>query len=390
MADRPRLVSAGTGAPGRSVSHIPSLDGIRAAAVAIVFFGHGLPPPFPGELGVTVFFFLSGYLITTLLRTEFERHASISLRAFYARRVLRIFPPFYVVMIATTVLAAVGYFGPVQLTPVTVASQAMYLSNYVLVAGDWIPGFPWGGAPGTGVYWSLAVEEHFYLFFPLLYLALQRRLRSRRLQAAVLILICLLVLAWRCFLVFGLHSGKDRTYVATDTRIDSILFGCILGVLGNPVMDRTRVSEGTWKTVLMPLGVAGILIGLLIRSQAFHESVRYTMQGICLVPIFVVAVRYSDWGPIRVLNWPWVRTLGVLSYSMYLVHLTVLSGLEARMQAPLVVRTVLGGAITVALAYAVHRLLEKPLLRWRRRLSQVGGGEHRSGTPDKAIVGSTA
>jgi peptidoglycan/LPS O-acetylase OafA/YrhL len=355
------------------VSHIASLDGIRAAAVAIVFLGHGLPPPFPGELGVTIFFFLSGYLITTLLRTEFERGGSISLRSFYARRVLRIFPPFYLVFLAATLLAALGVLGSAQLTPVTLASEATYLTNYFLVAGEWLPGIPWGGAPGTGVYWSLAVEEHFYLFFPLLYLALQRRLRSRRQQAAVLIAICVLVLAWRCFLVFGLHSAKDRTYVATDTRIDSILFGCILAVLANPVMDETKIDRPTWQFILFPLGVLGILAGLVIRNQAFHESLRYTMQGICLVPIFVVAVRYPDWGPMRILNWGWVKFLGVLSYSMYLVHLTVLSGLDARLHAPLLVRTTIGAAITVGAAYLIHRAVEKPLVRWRRSLRPKQG-----------------
>ncbi len=355
----------------RSPAYIASLDGLRAGAVAIVFLGHGLPPPFPGELGVTVFFFLSGYLITTLLRAEFEAKGSISLRAFYARRVLRIFPPFYLALTGATILAALGALGPARLTAATVISQATYLTNYFLVAGEWFPGIPWGGAAGTGVYWSLAVEEHFYLFFPLLYLALLRHLPSRRRQAAVLVAVCALVLAWRCFLVFGLHSGKDRTYVATDARIDSILFGCILAVAGNPVLDDSRISGRTWKAVLLPLGLLGLLAGFAVRSQAFHESFRYTLQGICLVPIFVVAIRHPEWGPMRALNWRWVRFLGVLSYSMYLVHLTVLSGLEARLRAPLAVRTSAGAVITVALAYAVHRLVEKPLARWRRRLSRL-------------------
>jgi peptidoglycan/LPS O-acetylase OafA/YrhL len=388
MADGEGITSSATTSARRGVAHIASLDGLRAAAVAVVFLGHGLPPPFPGELGVTVFFFLSGYLITTLLRAEFERTGSISLRAFYARRVLRIFPPFYLALIGSTTLAAFGALGPARLDAPTLLSQAAYLSNYDIVAGEWIPGLPWGGAPGTGVYWSLAVEEHFYLFFPVLYVALQRRLRSRRQQAAVLLGICALVLLWRAFLVYGLQSGKDRTYVATDTRIDSILFGCVLGVVGNPALDETPGRAATWKAVLLPLGVLGILFGLGIRDQRFHESLRYTMQGLCLVPVFVVAVRYPNWGPMRALNWRWVRLLGVLSYSMYLVHLTVLSGLDARVHAPLLVRTAAGAVITIALAYAIHLLVERPLVRWRRRLSRLhASGE---GTGTRALTSSTA
>src|SRR5262249_59072136 len=89
--------------------YIPSLDGIRAGPVMVVFAGHaGLRGLIPGDFGVTVFFFLSGYLITTLLRMEHEQTGAISFRAFYLRRVLRIFPPFYLVLIVATLLTAVN------------------------------------------------------------------------------------------------------------------------------------------------------------------------------------------------------------------------------------------------------------------------------------------
>src|SRR5438132_14220471 len=84
--------------------YLPSLDGIRAAAVILVFVAHaGLKERIPGNFGVTVFFFLSGYLITTLLRIEHERTGGISLKMFYLRRTLRIFPPFYLVLLLATV-----------------------------------------------------------------------------------------------------------------------------------------------------------------------------------------------------------------------------------------------------------------------------------------------
>ena len=99
--------------------HIPSLDGLRAVSFSIVFFAHaGLEKWVPGGFGVTVFVFLSGYLITTLMRMEFEKTGTVSLRKFYLRRVLRILPPFYVVLLLATALTALGVLqGDILLKP---------------------------------------------------------------------------------------------------------------------------------------------------------------------------------------------------------------------------------------------------------------------------------
>jgi peptidoglycan/LPS O-acetylase OafA/YrhL len=349
------------------VFHIPSLDGLRAFAVGVVFLAHvGLKTLVPGEFGVTVFFFLSGFLITTLLRIEHARTAAISLRDFYLRRVLRIFPPFYLVLVGATALAALGPLSDphLRLEPGQIAAQALYLTNYNIIATNW-----WDGrAPGTWIYWSLAVEEHFYLFFPLLYLLLLRFLPERRRQLAVLLGLCALVLAWRTFLVYGLHAPKERTYIASDTRIDSILFGCALAVFGNPVLDRTRFSDAQWKFVWLPLGLAGLLISFLIRNPALQQSVRYSLQGLALVPIFVCAMRFRDWFAFRALNWRPVAFVGVLSYTLYLVHPTVIFGLDKDLTLP---GGVLVGLVSLAIAVAMYYVVERPAARLRRRLSHL-------------------
>src|SRR4029077_21192748 len=147
--------------------HIPSLDGLRALSFLIVFLAHaGLDRVVPGGFGVTVFFFLSGYLITTLMRIEAERTGKVSLKNFYLRRALRILPPFYIVFVAATIFGEIGFLrGDVRPRLLPVALQAMHLSNYWIAAKGWS-----GIATGTGVYWSLAVEEHFYLLFPAIFL----------------------------------------------------------------------------------------------------------------------------------------------------------------------------------------------------------------------------
>jgi peptidoglycan/LPS O-acetylase OafA/YrhL len=139
--------------------YIPSLDGIRAISFFLVFFSHiGLGGVVPGGFGVSIFFLLSGFLITTLLRAEFGRYQRISLSSFYLRRVLRILPPLYV----TLALAALLWYPDIPFAG-TVA-QALQVSNYYeIFASD-----P-RSMKGTAVLWSLAVEEHFYLIFPLLY-----------------------------------------------------------------------------------------------------------------------------------------------------------------------------------------------------------------------------
>jgi peptidoglycan/LPS O-acetylase OafA/YrhL len=352
------------------------LDGIRAISFLIVFVAHaGWGDVIPGGFGVTVFFFLSGYLITTLLRMEHARTGSVSLRDFYLRRVLRIFPPFYTVLALAVVLTLLGLLPePLQFKPV--AAQFAHLTNYwSVVHGS-------SGQPaGTAVYWSLAVEEHFYLLFPCLFIAMQRLLAGRlRAQTAVLLALCAAVLAWRCALVFGWHAPMDRTYLATDTRVDSILFGCALAVGANPVLDPPRASPALLRWVLLPLGAAILIFSFLFRAPWFRESFRYTVQGIGLVPIFVAGIREPDFGPFRFLNWRAVRHAGLLSYSLYLVHHVVLYALPEGKLA-LLPRAFLCLGVALAIAESIHRAIEKPCARLRRRLAHAQPAPERPAEP---------
>lgn len=368
-----RTSAATTADHGRSVleaglvsqgsSYIPSLDGIRALSFACVFFAHAGVPGVPGLFGVTVFFFLSGFLITTLLRREVTKTGGVSLKHFYLRRVLRILPPFYLILLAATLLAGLGISGSGFGYPAVIA-QALHYANYWIVTHGF-QGFP----PGTGVYWSLAVEEHFYLIFPWIFVGLMRLGLSAGRKTLILLAICGLSLAWRLWLVHGLHVNIDRTSVATDTRFDSIMFGCALAMWENPVLDRTQVSERVWKLVLLPVALVVMLLTFVIRSDTFRETFRYTLQGLALVPLFVCAMRYPDWLPMRVLNWRPVAFVGTLSYSLYLVHQVVLASVETQLHGlgmwpTAAISLVLSGVISLGIYYAV----EKPCAELRRRL----------------------
>lgn len=347
--------------------YIPSLDGIRAAAVLLVFAAHaGLNERVPGNFGVTVFFFLSGFLITTLLRIEWSKSGRISLKDFYLRRVLRILPPMYVVLGVASALTAFGFLDG-HLDAGAVEAQVIHLSNYYIVANGW-----WDGrAPGTWIYWSLAVEEHFYLIFPLVYIALLR-VATRKQQMLALLAMCAVVLAWRFSLVYFLGAPKDRLYVASDTRVDSILFGCALAVYANPVLDTVRGGERLWKYALVPLGLVGLLVSFLARGFEFEQVFRYSLQGISLVPLFIVAIRYPDWTFCQVLNWRWVKFIGVLSYSFYLMHPTVLWAVNEWIPWHPVVQAATGLAVTLCLSTAMYMGIERPMATIRKRLSRIG------------------
>ena len=351
-----------TAAPRRANSglHIPSLDGMRAIAALIVFVGHaGWSHRIPGGFGVTVFFFLSGYLITTLLRQEYEQTGGISLSKFYLRRVCRIIPPLYIVLLLLLLLGRED----VHPTPAAIAAQFGQLTNYYLIfAGnahlisDSVPT------------WSLAVEEHFYLLFPVLLIALMR-VKSYRKVALILALLCALELAWRCWLIFGLKVDYDYTYFATDSRFDSLLYGCVLAIGLNPALDRQlmQVSNGTWIAVLA-LSTALLMLSFLYRSEPFRATLRYSVQGVALMPIFFTAIRKHTWPIYRWLEWRPVRFLGLISYTFYLVHSRCL-GLVARyFHGSQVVRAVLGFALAVAVSSAMYYLVERHLAKLRRRL----------------------
>lgn len=353
------------GAIAHSKFHIPSLDGMRTVAFLIVFLSHaGLGKVVPGGLGVTVFFFLSGYLITTLLRRECDRYQSIDFKLFYLRRILRIWPPFYVVLILGAGLTILGLLeGQIHLQ--AFLSQCLHYANYYAI---YIGG---GTTVGSGVYWSLAVEEHFYLLFPPLYLALRKLRVSSDRQSLIFWGLCLAVLVWRCVLIYGFGVDSARTFYASDTRLDSMLFGCALAVNGNPILDTQSQSSRLWKYFFLPLGIVLIIFSLLYRSPDFQETFRYSIQGIALYPIFITAIRFPTWGLFRLLNLNWMRFIGTLSYSLYLVHDTVISGVQMYLpQLHLAVQGVVSLLISLGLAYLIYQFIELPVGQLRKNFSR--------------------
>jgi peptidoglycan/LPS O-acetylase OafA/YrhL len=349
--------------PAPRDNHIPSLDGIRGLAALLVFTSHVTRPDLlPGGFGVTVFFFLSGYLITTLLRTEYERNGDISFRRFYLSRVYRILPPMYIVLGLMLLLCLSGVRDNEMTWDAVLAQFAHFTNYYYAFAGER------HFVTGTSTLWSLAVEEHFYLLFPLVLLLLLRRLDPARV-AAVLLAACAVVLAWRCCVVFVLGWGEAYTYHATDTRVDSILFGCVMGLWCNPALEAKRVTLARPVVGLVLFAsTAMLLVSFLVRTPEFRESLRYSLQGMALFGLFFCAVRYHHWRLFSWLDSRPMRALGLVSYTVYLVHLPILGLLKQYTTFGKPALAVLCALGTALVSTAMYLLVERRLAALRRKL----------------------
>lgn len=349
---------------------IPSLDGIRTAAVLIVFIGHGatIGGPWPGAVGVTIFFFLSGYLITTLLRREYDKSGRISLSKFYLRRLLRIQPP------ALITIAVVSLVGGFAILPSTqnfwgILAEVFNVTNYYMIwayitTGSAHTGLP----PESSMLWSLAVEEHFYLIFPALMIALLWRKLSYRTIGWILVAACALAPLWRIYLA---ATGADfyRLYIATDTRFDGLLAGAAMALLCNPAMgDRSPfgLSDRHIRYVAAPIA-AVLFTAAAISPQWFGLTVGDTFIYAALVPLFWFVIVHPEGFSGRILNHRWVAHLGLLSFTMYLVHRLVLGLVQLYVDiAPVV--DIVSLIVTIAAAQLMYMVVERPLGRVRKRL----------------------
>lgn len=365
------MPSAGTLAP--KIGYIPSLNGLRAAAIALVVYTHaGFPGPVSGGSGVALFFFLSGYLITTLLRAEYDRFDRISLGSFYLRRALRIFPPMYVVILVVVALSVIGVL-PALTAPGGWAAVSLFFTNYwIIYAGhDAVPA-------GLGVFWSLAVEEHFYIVFPFLYIAMRRWLPKRAHQVLLLLSLCAIVLLWRIVLDFS-GASDARLYYATDTRVDALLFGAILAVGFNPVYGEVRLPKSK---ALVSLIFIGSVFGFWLSSRLPGEFVYgFTFQSLAAFGIFIPAILApSSWFG-KALNWGPVVWLGVVSYSLYLIHRWAIVAGDEWVGG-------FGGALfavlaSVGLAWVMRVTVEKPLEVVRKGIGHSSSGALRAEGGDR-------
>jgi peptidoglycan/LPS O-acetylase OafA/YrhL len=345
---------------GASPSTIPSLDGWRAISILIVFMGHaGLGHIVPGGLGVTIFFFLSGFLITTLLLSEYQATETINVKFFYLRRFFRLMPPVTITLAIAYGLTAAGVFrGGATFTGF--ASQLLYFSNYYLLFYDTGNSTP----DGTGIFWSLAVEEHFYFIFPWLLIVLLRFLSPAR-AAWTLLFLALTILLWRITLTLGVSDASDRIYYASDTRFDSLLYGCLLACWRKEPGTIQRFFPARLTTPWIGICLLMLLSTLLYRNPWFRDTFRYTIQGLLLVPLFYYSTMPKSAPIFDILNNKVIRQLGIYSYSIYLCHFVLIQNLDQLSSHP-IVNPIAAGCIALLYAYLMDRFVDRYFLRFRK------------------------
>ncbi len=334
--------------------HIPALDGIRAISVLIVILYHGGLERVPGDLGVSAFFVLSGFLITWLLFKEEDRTGSVSLKSFYFRRILRIFPAYYVFF---TVSIAFDYIRGYRWDHALIYSGVLYVMNYY----NALHGHPPGALSHA---WSLAIEEQFYLLWPFLFLTFRRR---KEFLISAIAVVCL----WRTYLYGFHHVSPAYVYNAFDTRFDNLAIGCLLATLLHSQKLPRWISRQSNPLALLALGL--LVISRSFSPQLYHYTLGFTVDALLISILIVQAIALHDsrfWGW---LEHPVSRYIGKISYPMYLYHIWAI-GAALRLHAALRLRVgpiPTAILITLLLASGSYYLVEAPFLRLKSNLESL-------------------
>ena len=365
------------------LTYQPALDGLRGLAVAgVLLFHAGFGWAKGGYLGVSTFFTLSGFLITSLLVTERERTGSISLPRFWSRRFRRLMPA------ALAALAFICLFGLVagddhQLANLRgdVLAALAYVANWRFIVQDQSYADLFTDPSPVQHFWSLAIEEQFYAFFPLLtagVLALALRIKhpffegeagARRLLFGVLGAMAV-VSVWLMVTTFEPGHDTSLVYYGTHTRMAELLTGALLAV----VLAGRGPLRGLARRIVAIAGLVGLVLTVIWWNTVAQTSSWLFSGGLALyavVSAVVVAAAVAPGGAVRsLLSWEPLRRLGLISYGVYVYHWPVFLWLSPdRVDLPAWPLFMLRFGVTLGLSVVSYRLLEMPI---RRRERVVG------------------
>jgi peptidoglycan/LPS O-acetylase OafA/YrhL len=355
------------------LGYIAGLDGVRAVGMFSVLVAHmGLFPG--GVIVMDIFFVLSGFLITGLLLAEHDRKGKISIRDFYVGRAYRLLPAFfaYVAVGAVLVLALKG---PEQRQEFfeNALSSLLYVNNYYCV--DHVP----CGASWFGHTWSLSLEEQFYLLWPPVLILLWRRESWRKHLTLYLMGGALLVLVWRLVLIWW-GASTMRLYYGLDTRADSLLIGCALGMWKHQKFRRRDEPAPPVVDLLVkftPLATAALVYLCTVAPElekdiTWLDRGGFTVLGLLSAVLVLGADRAPNSLLIRALSLPWVTACGRVSYAVYLWHfpVTMVAGLALMQRLGTVGGVLAATAISLVLAWLSLVLVERPAQKLRARRLQ--------------------
>lgn len=357
------------------VGYLPALDGFRGLAVAAVLLFHGgVSWAVGGYLGVTAFFVLSGFLITSLLLIEREATGRIDLRAFWGRRARRLAPGALLLLGLVVVLTAAD---PQHVSHRIIGdgvAAALWVANwrFVFTHASYADLF---SSPSPFAHmWSLAVEEQFYLVLPLAAAVLLAR-RRRPFTLAVLAGIAASTAA--AFLLHAPHSGPGRAYYGTDARVAEPLVGVLLALMlvGRHGLRRAGRRGRVALDLLALGGLAGLGLLVVVLNDGSDALYRGGFLLTAALSAVVIAAATQRTVVARALGAPPLVLLGRISYGVYLFHWPVFLWLSpGRTGLPVWPLFALRSAVTLALAAASYALVERPIRLGRipRRAAVIG------------------
>ena len=333
-----------------------ALDGLRALAILVVVLYHAARRFFPGGWsGVDVFFVLSGFLITTLLRREIEETGRISFSKFYIRRALRLTPALALLLAFEVVRSPLASDGSEGLRAALVA--AAYFMN-------WSRAFHLFPQGVLGHTWSLSAEEQFYLIWPFALVLIARRGATKWVSVTLAV-----VVGWRFALLY-VGTEADRIYNGFDTHCEGFLIGCLLGLVGAEACRNALSGAGDLGRLLLspalPLASLALIVLLLpwgAATCAFGIALASACSGWLIISIYE-----NNWLE-RLLSFAPFAYTGKISYGWYLWHYPALSlthhiRFGGWRQHLLTIAAVGGSYAIAALSFAY---VEKPFLKWKRR-----------------------
>jgi peptidoglycan/LPS O-acetylase OafA/YrhL len=364
----------------------PELDGLRAVACGLVLIAHFNPwienyispvlSPIkaidPGNIGVMLFFALSSFLLTSVCLSEIDRHGCFDLRTFYLRRIFRIWPLYFFMLLLALLVVSPAMPLPQVPGAATTPEQWAWVKDsvgfYAVFLGNWIN----HTVSEIGILWTICVEEQFYLVLPFV-LLLVVQLRQK-----YIVLVIAVASTTLAILLLSQIPGLSRPYYQTTTYISTFVFG---GAAAFVV--RRRLLPRIWSGPVPLFGLA-ILVAILLTNSGFWwvpygltDAALYSIVPALLVLLILWVATNSGASHLSALRSPLCRSLGILSYAIYLAHVIVhrLVNLEAhllelpRAPASLAYHLLFFQylMVSVFLAALAHGLVERPALKLRKR-----------------------
>lgn len=351
------------------------LDALRALSIVLVVFSHGGSKVIPGGLGVLIFFVISGYVITNSFVKEFDKTKKFSISKFYARRILKIFPPLIIIVLIPSLIMRSLLDIKLQF----LLAQSMFFYNWTIIKNG-----SGGVLPGSEVVWSLSIEEQYYLGVAVCWCIIQivRKKTALKYLALLYFIIYLYSTLAKFYISYSNEEARDATnnlsriYFGTDCRISSIVVGGLLAIWLHRDSSFRIVAKYNMelrKNVTFYFSIFLFIFTLVVRESHFRDTLRFSIQEIAAVILCYVSVRmkfpsYIDKLALSKL----VQAIGKSSYSTYLVHLTFMLGLGAFFEIDISTSNYILKAIiivfTFCIGYIAHCILDQPFEKLRNRL----------------------